>query len=429
MLHERAALVPRGVAGGRIVVASADGARLVDVDGKSYLDFAGGIACQNLGHRFAAVSDAIRDQLERFTHQCFMVATYEPYLEVCRQLAALSPCAGKSQKTVLFNSGAEAVENAVKIARVATGRSGVLVFGNSFHGRTLLTMTMTGKVKPYKLGGPLAGDVYRALAPYPYRGISTADALASVEALFTTTVDPAHVACFVLEPVQGEGGFLPMPVEFVAGLARICDEFGILFVDDEIQTGVGRTGRVWAIDHLGVAPDLLVSGKSLGGGLPLAAVTGRAEIMDVIPPGGLGGTFGGNPLSCVAAEVVLKTVSDPAFLARTEQIATALRTGLDQLAERYLEIGEVRGLGPMLALEMVADRESRQPSAPLAKEIVDAALERGLLILTAGAYGNVVRLLPPLTLADDEIDEGLRLLGDAIGAVCAQRSGAETRVH
>ncbi|HEY9456987.1 MAG TPA: aspartate aminotransferase family protein [Gaiella sp.] len=410
ILSRRARYVSGGVSTPRLVVASAEGARVTDPEGRVFLDFAGGIACQNTGHRFGPVVDAIHRQADLFLHQCFMVGVYEPYVEVCRLLAELSPCAGADQKSILVNSGAEAVENAVKIARSATGRPAVVVFDNSFHGRTLLTMTMTSKVRPYKAGfGPFAPEVYRAPAPYPYHGVTTDDALEGLARLFKSDVDPQAVACVVLEPVQGEGGFVPMPPDFPARLAEVCRSHGILFVDDEVQSGAGRTGTVWAIEQYeGVAPDLLVSGKSIGGGLPLAAVTGRAELMDAVGPGGLGGTFGGNPLSCAAGVAVLEAIREPDFLAHAVRLGQVLRERLDGIAARHAGIGEVRGLGPMLALEL----EERTPDG--AKAVVDAAFDRGLLLLSCGLYGNVLRLLPPLTISDEELDEGLGLLDEAL---------------
>lgn len=413
LLAERARYVSGGVSTPRLVVRQAEGARVVDVDGRSFLDFAGGIGCQNTGHRFAPVVDAIKAQADAYLHQCFMVGVYEPYIETCRLLAELSPCVGADQKSILVNSGAEANENAVKIARAFTGRPAVIVFDNAFHGRTLLTMTMTSKVKPYKAGfGPFAPEVYRAPAPYPYRGVTSDDAIAGLERLFKSEVDPATVACVVLEPVQGEGGFVEMPPDYPARLLEVCRTHGILYVDDEVQSGVGRTGKMWAIEHYdGVEPDLLVSGKSIGGGLPLAAVTGRAEIMDSVPAGGLGGTFGGNPLSCAAANVVLETVREAEFLARATSLGETLRARLEALRARHPEIGEVRGLGPMIAFELAERTPDR------AKALVDAAFERGLLLLACGLYGNVIRLLPALTIADDELEEGLRLLDDAFDAI------------
>jgi 4-aminobutyrate aminotransferase/(S)-3-amino-2-methylpropionate transaminase len=411
----RARYVAPGIATPQLVVAAAEGARITDVDGNSFLDFAGGIGCQNTGHRHPAVVDAIKDQADRYLHQGFFVGMYEPYVEVCRRLAELSPCAGGEQRSLLVNAGAEAVENAVKIARVSTGRPAVVVFDYAFHGRTLLAMTMTSKVVPYKRGfGPFAPEVYRVPAPYPYRGVSSDDAIAALEHLFKADVDPATVACIVLEPVQGEGGFIVMPPDYPARLQEMCHRHGILYVDDEVQSGVGRTGKMWAIEHYeGVEPDLIVSGKSIGGGLPLAAVTGRAEIVDAVPDGGLGGTFGGNPLSCAAGVAVLDIVSDPAFLARAQEVGEILRTRLREIAGKRPEVGEVRGLGPMLALEFVERTPDR------AKSAVSAAFERGLVLLSCGLYGNVIRLLPPLTITDAEVDEGLAILEESLATADA----------
>jgi 4-aminobutyrate aminotransferase / (S)-3-amino-2-methylpropionate transaminase / 5-aminovalerate transaminase len=407
---ERARYVARGVTTPRLVVGSAEGARITDVDGRTYLDFAGGIGCQNTGHRNAAVVEAVKEQADRYLHQCFIVGTYEPYVEVCRRLAELSPCGTGEQRSVLVNSGAEAVENAVKIARSATGRQAVVVFDNAFHGRTLLAMTMTAKVMPYKKGfGPFAPEVYRAPTPYPYRGVSSEAAADALEALLKNEVDPETVACMVLEPVQGEGGFIPMPRDFLLRLQEICRAHGILYVDDEVQSGIGRTGRMWAVEHYdGVEPDLLVSGKSIGGGLPLAGVTGRAEVMDAVHQGGLGGTFGGNPLACAAAIEVLETVSDPEFLAVARELGETMRARLEEIASRRPEIGEVRGLGPMLAFEFVEQAPAR------AKAVLDAAFDRGLIVLSCGLSGNVIRLLPPLTISESELDEGFGILEEAL---------------
>ena len=411
VLDARERFVARGVATPRLVVVRAEGARVEAADGTVYLDFAGGIACQNTGHGFAPVVAAIHEQVDRFLHQCFMVGTYEPYIEVCRRLAQHSPCAGGAQKSILVNSGAEAIENAVKIARAATGRPAVVVFENGFHGRTLLTMAMTSKVRPYKAGfGPFPGEVYRAAAPYPFRGVDTDAAIASLEHLFKSEVDAETVACVVLETVQGEGGFIPMPGDYLERLRELCDRYGILFVADEVQSGVGRTGPMWAIEHSGVAPDLLVSGKSLGGGLPLAAVTGRGEVMDAPGPGGLGGTFGGNPVACAAAAVVLDTVAEPEFRAHADELGKTLRVRLEEIAARHDAIGDVRGLGPMLAFEL------REQSPDLAQRITTSAFERGLLLLSCGLYGNVLRLLPPLTVTDEELGRGLELLEDSLAA-------------
>jgi 4-aminobutyrate aminotransferase/(S)-3-amino-2-methylpropionate transaminase len=410
LLADRERWVARGVSAPAIVAVSADGAHVQGADGVRYLDFAGGIACQNLGHNPEAVVEAIHAQVDQYLHQCFMVAAYEPYVSVCRRLGELSPCRGSDQKSILFNSGAEAVENAVKIARAATGRPAIVSFDRGFHGRTLMTMTLTSKVKPYKQGfGPFAPEVYRAPAPYPYRGITSDDSIAALEQLFLAHVDPANVAAVILEPVQGEGGFIEMPADFPARLRELCDRHGILWIDDEVQAGVGRTGPVWAIEHYeGAQPDLLVSGKSLGGGLPLAAVTGPATIMDAVGPGGLGGTFGGNPVSCAAANVVLEAVAG--MRAQSEALGERLRAALEDMATRVESIGEVRGLGPMLALEIVRDRATKTPAPEIVGAAVAAAREEGLLLLACGLHGNVIRLLPPLTISDTDLARGLEIL-------------------
>ena len=412
--------VAAGVATPPLVVARAEGARIEDVDGRTYIDFAGGLGCQNTGHGLPAAVAAVHEQVDRYLHQCFMVGMYEPYVEVCRRLAELSPCRGGEQKSLLVNSGAEAVENAVKIARVATGRQAVVAFDRAFHGRTLLTMTMTSKVVPYKRGfGPFAPEIYRATAPYPYRGVSTDDAIHGLEALFKGDVDPESVACVVLEPVQGEGGFVPMPQDFPPRLRELCDRHGILYVDDEVQSGVGRTGPAWAIEHYGVEPDLLVSGKSLGGGLPLAGVTGRSEVVDAVGPGGLGGTFGGNPVACAAAIAVLDEIVTETFQQRARELGEWIREALEGIASRVGAVGDVRGLGPMLALELVEDSETKTPAGGLASATVVAARERGLVLLSCGLYGNVIRILVPLVVGDEDLERGLELLEESLVAASA----------
>ena len=398
--------VARGVSTPPLVVARAEGARIWDVDGREYIDFAGGLGCANLGHNLPAVVDAVHEQVDAYMHQCFMVGMYEPYIEVCRRLAELSPNRGAEQKSILLNTGAEAVENAVKIARVATGRPAVVVFDNAFHGRTLLSMTMTSKVVPYKAGfGPFAPEVYRTAAPYQFRGVSEDDAIAGLKRLFKGDVDPASVACAVLEPVQGEGGFIPMTPDFPKRLQELLDAHGILYVNDEVQSGCGRTGPVWAIEHYGVQPDLTVSGKTLGGGLPLAAVTGRAELMDAVPPGGLGGTFGGNPLSCAAAAAILDALAGRR--PRAEQIGARLRERLEAMAP---EGSEVRGLGPMIAIELP------EQSGDETTRITAAAREQGLMLLSCGIYGNVIRILVPFTIDDAELERGLDILEGLLGS-------------
>jgi 4-aminobutyrate aminotransferase/(S)-3-amino-2-methylpropionate transaminase len=419
VIEARDRFVARGLATPPVVVSRASGARIWDVDGREYVDFAGGLGCLNTGHGFGPALQAVHEQVDRYMHQCVIVGLYEPYVEVCRLLAELSPCAGADQKSVLVNSGAEAVENAVKIARAATGRPGVVVFDHAFHGRTLLTMTMTSKLV-YKRGfGPLAPEIYRAPGPYPYRGVDSDAAMAGLEQLFASDVDPGSVACVVLEPVQGEGGFIVMPPDFPRRLKDVCEQHGILYVDDEVQSGIGRTGPVFAIEHYGVEPDLVVTGKSLGGGLPLAGVTGRAVVMDAVHPGGLGGTFGGNPVACAAAIPVLEAVGSREFRARAEEVGVTIRARLDGIAERMPTIGEVRGLGPMLALELVVNPETKEPAAPVAQRTAAAARERGLILLTCGFYGNVVRILVPLVATDEDIREGLDILEESLVAATA----------
>jgi 4-aminobutyrate aminotransferase len=411
LIAARERYVARGIATPPLVVARADGARIEDVDGRSYIDFAGGLGCQNTGHGFAAA--AIHEQTNRFLHQCFMVGIYEPYVEVCRLLDELSPCRGAEQRSLLVSTGAEAIENAVKIARAATGRPAVLVFEHGFHGRTLLTMTMTSKVVPYKRGfGPFAPEIYRAPAPYPYRGVSSDDALAAVECLFQEDADPQTIACAVLEPVQGEGGFIPMPPDFPKRLRELLERHGILLVADEVQSGVGRTGTVWAMEQYGVEPDLLASAKSLGGGLPLGGVTGPAEVMDAVDPGGLGGTFGGNPLACAAAIAVLEEVRRPEFLARARELGETIRARLELVASRHAAIGEVRGLGPMLAFEL------EEQTSDVATAITTTAREKGLVLLSCGLHGNVVRILVPLVISDDDLSQGLDILDETVQEVC-----------
>jgi 4-aminobutyrate aminotransferase len=408
VLAARDRYVPRGVATTDLVVSRAWGARIWDADGKEYLDFAGGIACQNLGHGPAGVVRAIHEQVDRYLHQCFMVGLYEPYVRLAERLDEVWP--GRSAtKSILLNSGAEAVENAVKIARAATGRNAVVVFDRAFHGRTNLTMAMTSKLV-YKQGfGPLATDVYRAPAPYPFRGVSVDDALRGLDLLFKQDVDPQDVACLVLEPVQGEGGFIPMPPEFVQALRERCDRHGILYVDDEVQAGCGRTGTVWAIERLGVEPDLIVGGKTLGGGLALASVTGKADVMDAVHPGGLGGTFGGNPVACAAGLAVLDELTAPGFRERAEQIARLLHERLDEIAAKHpTVVGEVRGLGSMLALELA------EQSGDASRAVTTTAREKGLVLLSCGLYGNVIRLLPPLSATDEELEQGLAILDEAL---------------
>ena len=407
--------VARGVSIAPIFAARAHGARLTDADGREYIDFAGGIGVLNLGHTPDAVVEAIQQQAAELIHACFPVAAYEPYLEVCRMLSELAP-GTHAKKAVLVNSGAEAVENAVKIARYHTGRPAVITFDRGFHGRTLLAMSLTSKLV-YKRGmGPFAPEIYRAPAPYPYRGISTEDALAEIDWMFKAAVDPASVACVILEPIQGEGGFTVMPTEFIQGLKARCEEHGILYIDDEVQAGMGRTGTLWGIEHSGVTPDLVTVGKSLASGMPLAGVIGATEVMDSVHPGGLGSTYGGNPVACAAAVESLKAISDPDFLARAVDVGERIHARLHEMAARHPSIGEVRGIGPMAAIELVKDRETREPGADIAAAAVTAALDRGLIILKTGINDNVIRILVPITAPDEDLEAGLDRLEESLGA-------------
>jgi 4-aminobutyrate aminotransferase len=410
--------VARGVSIAPIFAARAHGARLTDADGREYIDFAGGIGVLNLGHTPDAVVEAIQQQAAELIHACFPVAAYEPYLEVCRMLSELAP-GTHAKKAVLVNSGAEAVENAVKIARYHTGRPAVITFDRGFHGRTLLAMSLTSKLV-YKRGmGPFAPEIYRAPAPYPYRGISTEDALAEIDWMFKAAVDPASVACVILEPIQGEGGFTVMPAEFIQGLKARCEEHGILYIDDEVQAGMGRTGTLWGIEHSGVTPDLVTVGKSLASGMPLAGVIGATEVMDSVHPGGLGSTYGGNPVACAAAVESLKAISDPDFLARAVDVGERIHARLHEMAARHPSIGEVRGIGPMAAIELVKDRETREPGADIAAAAVTAALDRGLIILKTGIYDNVIRILVPIAAPDEDLEAGLDRLEESLGAAAA----------
>jgi 4-aminobutyrate aminotransferase/(S)-3-amino-2-methylpropionate transaminase len=415
LLAKRDRYVAKGVSLQSIFASHAHGARLVDADGREYIDFAGGIGVLNLGHTPDAVVAAIKQQADSLLHACFPVAGYEPYLDVCELLCDHAPGAF-AKKAVLVNSGAEAVENAVKIARYATGRPAVITFDRGFHGRTLLAMSLTSKLV-YKRGmGPFAPEVYRAPAPYPYRGIETADALDALDWMFKATVDPASVACMILEPVQGEGGFTVMPPEFIRGLRERCDRHGILYVDDEVQAGMGRTGTLWGIEHSEVVPDLVTVGKSLASGMPLAAVVGRADAIDAVHLGGLGSTYGGNPVACAAAVESIKAIADPRFLAASVELGERIQSRLRLLSDRVALIGEVRGIGPMAAVELVTDRETKQPAGEAAAATVAGALERGLILLKTGIYDNVLRILVPITASEDDIATGMDRLEEALVA-------------
>ena len=420
MAERRNRHVPRGVASlTPLFIARAEGALLTDVDGREYIDFAGGIGVNNVGHRHPKVLAAIQEQLAAYVHPCFHVMMYEPYIQLAERLNQLVPCRGE-KKTMFANSGAESVENAVKIARHHTRRPGVICFDNAFHGRTLLAMTLTSKVRPYKWHlGAMAPAVHRAHFPYCYRcpwGLAYPRCQVRCgeeyfeEDFFKHHVDPEEVAAIILEPVQGEGGFITPPPEYLDQIRRVCDRHGILLLVDEVQTGFGRTGKFFATEHFGVEADIITSAKSLAAGLPLGAVTGTAKIMDSVHPGGLGGTYGGNPLACRAALAVLDIMEADKFLARAEELGRRVRAELMNLYNTYEVIGEVRGLGVMLALELVKDRASRKPAADQAKGLTAFCREHGLIILDCGTLGNNIRTLMPLTITPEQLAKGLGIL-------------------
>jgi 4-aminobutyrate aminotransferase/(S)-3-amino-2-methylpropionate transaminase len=419
LMERRERSVPRGVSHQTPIFAErAEGARVVDVDGNTFVDFAGGIGTMNMGHANPGVVQAAADQLARFTHTCFAVAPYEGYVALAERINSIAPGAPPN-KRFLANSGAEAIENAVKIARAATGRAGVVVFEHAFHGRTLMTMSMTSKIKPYKLGfGPFAPEVYRLPFPYEYRlGVKDEAAYAEeLEAFFRSHVAPENVACVVLELVLGEGGFIVAPPAFVRALADVCAKNGILLVADEIQTGFGRTGRAFACEHYGLVPDLVTMAKSLGGGLPISAVTGRAELMDAAGPGGLGGTYGGNPVACAGALAALDSFEREHLVARAKAIGDVVEKRFRCFADRFPFVGDARGLGAMRALELVKDRGTKEPDKAKTDAVTRRAWESGLLLLSAGTYGNVIRTLMPLVITDDELNEGLEVLEHALAA-------------
>jgi 4-aminobutyrate aminotransferase/(S)-3-amino-2-methylpropionate transaminase len=423
LLEARRRHVARGVSAATpLFVDSGHGAHLTDVDGREYLDFAAGIGTLAVGHAHPKVVAAVQRQAGLFTHTCFSVAMYEPYVELARRLAALTP--GSFEKKALFlNSGAEAVENAVKIARVATGRPAVVAFHNSFHGRTLLAMSLTGKVEPYRAGfGPFAPEVYLTPYPYPYRFPGSADectdaALRALRDLFVTTVSPDRVAAVLVEPVLGEGGFVVPPPRFLPELELICRQHGILFVADEIQTGFGRTGRMFAAEHSGIVPDLVLTAKSLASGMPLSGVVGRAEVMDAPAPGGLGGTYSGNPVACAAALAVLDVFEEERLLDRAQVLGELARARLEALHDRFQLIGEVRGVGPMLGMELVRERVTREPATTETVAVLAACHRRGLIILRSGLFDNVIRLHMPLVTSDDDVRLGLDILEEALQEV------------
>src|ERR1700724_1932356 len=428
LMVRREAAVPRGPYNSTpIFMASAEGATLEDVDGNRYLDFAGGIGCLNVGHRSPRVISALREQIEKHLHLCFAVTPYEGYVALAEKLNALTP--GKApKKTIIVNTGAEAVENAVKIARAYTKRPAVICFEDAFHGRTLLTMTLTSKTHPYKAGfEPFASDVYRIPFAYPYRSEkgATAETFAHhLEDAFKRNVAPESVAAVIAEPVLGEGGFIVPPKEYFPLLQKICRQHGILFIADEVQSGFARTGKWFASEHFGIEPDLITMAKSLGGGMPIAAVTGRADIMDAPGVGSLGGTFCGHPLSCAAALAAIETIERENLLTRSAAIGRRFEERARAWQNKWPLIGEVRGLGGMGAMELVRNAETREPADSETKEIAKYCYEHGLIMITAGTFNNVIRILVPLVVTDQQLDEGLDVLEAALGTVAERKQAA-----
>ena len=414
-----------------VFIAKAEGAVLEDVDGNRFIDFAGGIGCLNIGHRAPGVVAALRDQIDQFLHVCFSVTPYESYIAVAEKLNALAP-GNFPKKSLLVNSGAEAVENAIKIARAYTKRPAVICFEDAFHGRTLMAMTLTSKPHPYKAGfEPLATDVYRIPFAYPYRNAAgtTVDEFAHhLEDAFKRHVAAENVAALIAEPVLGEGGFVVPPRGYFAALHKICKKHGILFIADEVQSGIARTGKWFACEHFGIEPDLLISAKSLGGGMPLAAVTGRAEVMDAPGVGGLGGTFGGNPLSCVAALAAIETIEKEGLLVRSMEIGRRFEERARSWQKKWELVGEVRGLGGMCAIELVRDSRTKEPADTETKELSKYCYEHGLINITAGTYGNVMRILVPLVVTDAQFDEGMDVLEAGLASVAEKKQLAQATV-
>ena len=399
-----------------VVIEHGDGATLTDVDGNTFIDFTGGVGCLNVGHANAHVTEAVQEQAARFLHTDFTIVPYEIYVTLAERLVATAPISGPV-KAAFFNAGTEAIENAVKFARAYTKRSAVIAFEGGFHGRTLLSLSLTSKTHPYKAGlGPFAPDVYRVPFAQDYRGPSSDDALAALERALVTQVAAESVAAIVIEPVQGEGGFVVAPPEFLAGVRKICDDNGIVLVVDEVQTGFGRTGKFWGIEHYGIEPDLMCVAKSIAAGLPLSGVLGRAEIMDAPGDSAVGGTYVGNPLAQAAALAVLDVFDEEGLVDRAAQIGDTIRERMLAWQQRWPAIGDVRGLGAMLALELVRDRETKEPAPDLASAIVEAAAARGLLLLKSGIYSNCIRVLCPLVITDAELDEALDVWEQALEA-------------
>jgi 4-aminobutyrate aminotransferase / (S)-3-amino-2-methylpropionate transaminase / 5-aminovalerate transaminase len=412
--------VPRGITTAHpLVVDHAQGSELWDVDGRRYIDFVGGIGVMNVGHNHPRVMAAVHEQLDRVTHTSFQVVMYEPYLRLAQRLSELAPGDGP-KKAIFFSTGAEAVENAVKIARAYTGRPAVISFRGGFHGRTLLALSLTGSVQPYKQNfGPYAAEVYQAPFPYEYRGWSTERALESLNELLASDVSPERVAAVIIEPVLGEGGFVPAPREFLEGLRALTTKHGILLIVDEIQSGFGRTGRFFAIEHSGVQPDLITVAKSLAAGFPLSGVVGRADVMDAPTPGGLGGTYGGNPIACAAGLAVLDVMRDERLPERAARIGSVVEERMRSWQAEHEIVGDVRVMGAMAGMELVRNRKTKEPADTETARVLALARERGLILLRSGSHHNVIRTLMPLTIPDEQLDEGLDMLGSALTEVAA----------
>ncbi|WLD58342.1 4-aminobutyrate--2-oxoglutarate transaminase [Salinispirillum sp. LH 10-3-1] len=413
LMQRRQNAVPRGVGQIHPIFADrAENATVWDVEGREYIDFAGGIAVLNTGHVHPKIKAAVSAQLDRFSHTCFQVLAYEPYVELCEKINARVP-GNFDKKTLLVTTGSEALENAVKIARAATGRAGVIAFTGGYHGRTMMTLSMTGKVAPYSAGmGLMPGGVYRAQYPCALHGVSSADAMASIHRIFKNDAEAKDIAAIVIEPVQGEGGFYVAPQDFMQQLRALCDEHGILLVADEVQTGAGRTGTFFAMEQMGVAPDLTTFAKSIAGGFPVAGVCGKAEVMDAIAPGGLGGTYAGSPLACAAAIAAMDVFEEEQLLSRSLALGEQMVAGFKTMAQKHKVIGDVRGLGAMVAVELFEEGDHSKPAAALTGQIVAKAREKGLILLSCGVYGNVLRILMPLTIPDAQFQRGMDIIAE-----------------
>jgi 4-aminobutyrate aminotransferase/(S)-3-amino-2-methylpropionate transaminase len=425
MLEKKATVIARGISNAvPVFIERAQGALMEDIDGNTFIDFYGGIGVQNSGHCPEPVVKAIKEQAEKLLHSCFMVTMYQPYVALAEKLTGITP--GRFTKKAMFvNSGAEAVENAVKIARYATKKRGILAFECAFHGRTLMAMSLTSKVKPYKYGfGPFAPDTHKIPSAYCYRCYYNSTypecglhCLERANRFFAAETPPEEIAAMIIEPVQGEGGFLVPPKEFLPGLKAICEKYGILFIADEVQTGFGRTGKMFAVEHWGVEPDLMTVAKAIASGMPLSGVVGRAEVMDAPEPGMIGGTYGGNPLACAAANATIQFIEEQALIDRANKIGEKALLRFKNLQNKFAMIGDVRGLGAMVAIELVKDRQTKEPAKDAVTQILAKCANRGVLVIGAGIYGNIIRLLMPLAITDEQLDFGLEVIEEAMAEV------------